>query len=1488
MAKEDITTKYKLDISDFKKNISEANKQIKISNAQFKAAAAGMDDWSKSSDGLNAKLKQLGTNLDLEKSKAKSYEAQMKTLQTAYSENGNKVEQLKAKLQELANQGVKKTSEEYKKYEDALNKIEQEQLSNKKAMDDLNITIVNQQGKINGIEKDIRNYTNSLDNLGKEQVEVKDNTSQLNEGYTILKGTIANLTSQVISKAVSGLKKLASKTIGVGKEAVKSYAEYEQLVGGVETLFKKSAGKVEKYANNAYKTAGLSANEYMETVTSFSASLLQGLGGNTKKAAKIADQAIIDMSDNANKMGTAMESIQNAYQGFAKGNFTMLDNLKLGYGGTKTEMVRLINDSGILQKKIKKIDEVSFDQMILAIHKVQDNIGITGTTAKEAEDTIEGSVNSMKASWKNLLTGLANGKVDNKVLLKNFTSSVKTVGKNLLPVVKTTIIGIVDTARDSLNEMLGGNKFKFSGEGVIRKIKEAFKKLIDTLEWFKKNKTIVVNVIKAITAAFVVSKINSFIQPLNGIVTGFGGLVVSATKAGGALNGLWSIFSANPIGTVVTLIGGAIALYEVFKNKTDDVAKAHSRESEEMKQARDTLDDYKYSMEEADKAKQNYLNKNMSEIDYYQDLYRELDTLIDKNGKVKKGYEDRAKFIVDTLNGALDTEIKMTGGVIKEYDKLEDKIKKVIEQKKAQITIDANEEKYSKAKEKQLELEENYANLMQENEQKQNDRNKAIQDMANYLDISSEKMEHFVNITNSASGKDILDEEGLKAYLESIGKASDKVDDWVDEYYLLRQAIADNNYDLYESDNVLKETKTQYDDNRQTISNYEQALTDMANGNYNAVLKMYDDTHNYIGKTDEETYSNYQKRIDMQKDYIQRLMENKDKYDKDYIQKEIETSATKIANLAKEQSKYRQKTEEEQKTIKGVWNQGLRDLIQDITGKDIQFKKTANGNIQMYIDGIENGKPMAEKEAKKVAEGLVNELNKAQKESKIAGINLVKGVDEGIKYQKGTAFSTITNFGKTLLSKFQKSLDERSPSKATKKMGVYLIKGLNIGITTIKNTTLQLLTDFGKSMLETISNNISNVSSEGKNLVTTFNTGVTNAIKSTEGNVKTIIDNYFTNLQNENKKQQSKVQKANEKEEKKLQQQIDKTTNKTTKKRLQAQLKTMKEQHKKKLNALKDQNTEIKKIYDNFGKTAITEFNSVLESATNGVTENLKSKIQDLADTMQKEIDNVNSKISSMQNKLSDYGGLFTTTSTKSGKQVYKLTDINKQIEALQKYNDNLTTLKSKVSESLMSEITDMSVDDALKYTEKLLNMSATDLKKYNEVYTKKLDLANNISNNFYADKIAEIKKNYTDKIKTEFENAQKEIEKIGTQTLQGFIKGMQNTNYTKEIKTIAQNIIKTMKKELKIHSPSVVFKNLGMFSGKGYVNGLADSLKGVKASISNMVGNIKNVGTTNNSNISKSNVSNFTQNIYAPKQPSRIELYRQTKNLLNYAKQGG
>lgn len=282
-----------------------------------------------------------------------------------------------------------------------------------------------------------------------------------NSDGTLKYDTLIN--SEGFKKGLDGLKSIAKSSfvavgaaataafVTISKAAISSYAEYEQLAGGVETLFKDSSDTVKKYADEAYKTSGLSANEYMSTVTSFSASLLQSLGNDTAKSAEYADQAIIDMSDNANKMGTDMEAIQNAYQGFAKQNYTMLDNLKLGYGGTKEEMQRLLEDASKLSGI--EYDISSFADVTQAIHVIQTEMGITGTTAKEATATIQGSFGMMAASWKNLLTGVADDTQNFDVLLENFIDSIGSVMENLLPRVTIVAEGALNLIKGLLPQI---------------------------------------------------------------------------------------------------------------------------------------------------------------------------------------------------------------------------------------------------------------------------------------------------------------------------------------------------------------------------------------------------------------------------------------------------------------------------------------------------------------------------------------------------------------------------------------------------------------------------------------------------------------------------------------------------------------------------------------------------------------------------------------------------------------------------------------------------------------------------------------------------------------------------------------------------------------------------------------------------------------------------------------------------------------------------
>ena len=335
----------------------------------------------------------------------------------------------------------------------------------------------------------LKQVTQGLDNVESELKQAgnaaDDNSGKFEKLGGVLKG-VGKVAKVMGTAAVAGITAAGAAVGKITKDAVESYSSYEQLVGGVETLFGnggltlKQFAKQEgqtvaaarsqykeltaaqnealKNANDAYKTAGMSANEYMETTTSFAASLVSSLGGDTTKAVKYADTAVIDMADNANKMGSDISSIQAAYQGFAKGQYNMLDNLKLGYGGTAREMARLVNDSGVLGSKKIDLDdtkelgnalsEVGFAKITEAIHEVQKEMGILGTTKNEAEQTIQGSMSMMKASWQNMLTALVTGGDQYEQCVQNLVNSVTVFGKNILPVVEGALNGVGELVSD--------------------------------------------------------------------------------------------------------------------------------------------------------------------------------------------------------------------------------------------------------------------------------------------------------------------------------------------------------------------------------------------------------------------------------------------------------------------------------------------------------------------------------------------------------------------------------------------------------------------------------------------------------------------------------------------------------------------------------------------------------------------------------------------------------------------------------------------------------------------------------------------------------------------------------------------------------------------------------------------------------------------------------------------------------------------------------
>lgn len=360
---------------------------------------------------------------------AKTLDAEMKALTTSFDKEAD-AKKKNAEVSKKAAEQIEVQKERIKKLEEMVQRSAEATGENSTETNKWKEALANAKTQLNQLEGGLETTTQKS-SVFAETLKAMFSKEIIMGGLKMMK---------------DGIVELGKATASLAKEVVSAYADFEQLEGGVKKLFgEESAQRVIRNAQQAYKTAGMSANQYMETVTNFSASLINSLGGDTEQAARMADIAIRDMSDNANTFGTSMESIQAAYQGFAKGQYTMLDNLKLGYGGTKTEMERLVKDAEKLNTSFKAQRysngelALSFADIVAAIDIVQGHMNITGTTAKEASNTVSGSIGMMKSAFENFVTGLGSDSADIDMLLNGVVTSFQDVVKNVQPIVERFI-----------------------------------------------------------------------------------------------------------------------------------------------------------------------------------------------------------------------------------------------------------------------------------------------------------------------------------------------------------------------------------------------------------------------------------------------------------------------------------------------------------------------------------------------------------------------------------------------------------------------------------------------------------------------------------------------------------------------------------------------------------------------------------------------------------------------------------------------------------------------------------------------------------------------------------------------------------------------------------------------------------------------------------------------------------------------------------------
>lgn len=849
-----------------------------------------------------------------------------------------------------------------------------------------------------GFQKGINDITNKTKSGGGT---IKNIVAGL--GITKLIGMAINTIKDSLDGAISRFDTLNNypkvmENLGISsKEAEKSIQKLSEGITGLPTTLDSAALAVEKFTSS---------------------------NGDVKKSTDLflaLNNAIVAGGASTQIQESAMEQLSQAY---AKGKPDMMEwrSLQTAMPGQLKQVAMAMGYAG---GNVTKLGEdlrkgnVSMDDFMETIVKLNKD-GLPGfkSFADQAQDAVGG-----------IGTSITNAKT---AIVRGVTTMITTINQGM----KKAGVGTIAENISKLGK---------TAEKVLKNIgktisKIPFEKIIKYLKIIIKLIASVVAGIIAYNGVIKAMRIATFVKDITATVKALTGLTKAAQLSAGAMKMFQAASSMNYIGLAIAAVAGLTAglvlLYKTVQKNNNEYLEAEK-----------SLKQYNQSMKEADEARQEYLNTNMTEIKSSEDLVNELSLIVDKNGKVKDGYEDRAKFIVGELNEALGLEIKMTDGVIQNYSKLEDSVNKVIKAKRTQVLMEAQEKEYDEAIKQRETAEKRYGDAVKSTQEKIKEKNKFLNEMHRLYGVNKEDVQQFLE--NKMSDISISEEERRTYY--NLLKQYNKYDD----------AVAKA------TDNQKKQYKA-WEDNERIITEYETALGYLKDKNYDAILKMYQDTTNYSGMTKNEVTKDLEARKLAMEQYLRNIESDQSISDEKVKNTLISSGKAKLDEINKQLNEQKIATTNGQNQITKTWNDTLAKQLTSLTGAKVEFKKTAKGQVQAYINGQKEGKPMSMKEAEKFGKDMAKEIGKAKSDSKNAGKGLVDGTTKGIKDKKSqnSAFVAIENFGQKLLKKLKASLKEKSPSKASFDMGVDLDRGLILGIDKERQKVLQSANKLGQDVID--------------------------------------------------------------------------------------------------------------------------------------------------------------------------------------------------------------------------------------------------------------------------------------------------------------------------------------------------------------------------------------------------------------------------------------
>lgn len=1547
----DTTVKLKADISNLKSQMQAAARQVKLANSEFKAAASGMDDWSTNADGLRAKLKQLDTVLQSQKTRLSLLEDEYEKTKTLYGENSA-------------------------------------------AADKVKISINNMKAAINKTESEIKQYSQDLTDCEEGTGKFADATDDLDEsletagdGFTVFKGIVSDLISNVIQWGISELKEFASEVVEVGSSFEKSMSNVQALSGAsAEELQLLSDTAKEFGANTQFSaTEAADALSYMALAGWDAKTSTEALGGVLDLAAS-SGMDLASASDMVTDYLSAfgMQASESTYfadlLSYAQANAnTTAEGLgeafkncaaNLNSAGqdieTTTALLSSMANQGlkgseagtaltaVMRDITKKMEDgkIAIGETTIEVQDASGNFRDLTDIIRDVSDATDGLGTAEKSAA--LLTTFTKDSVKGLNLILNagideaasFEEELRNCGGTAAETAKIMNDNLSGDLT-ALNSKIEGVKITIyeSFAPAMREAVSEISDVIDGVDWnqvgkdigalavkavnFAKSiitnwdgiKTIVQAVGTALGAAFVVSKVMTFASSIITLWKTFQTLKTVTEAATTSQLLLNAAQAATPIGVVTAAVAGLAAglIYLASKTKeyTNDVEGLTSWEQTEIDKVYELKDSYEALKESRDEA----VKDVQSEYDHYERLAEELDSLVGKNGEVKEADQDRANFIITTLNEALGTEIEMVDGLIENYKEEKSTIESLLETKRAQAVLNANEESYTAAIENQEEALKSYTTALGIYNQNKTELADAEEKFAAAQKLTAEEW---------------ATQQGL-----SVSSAT-AAELYGNELVSLTNKINGSKEAIVQSKTAYLNAEQQYIEYQSTIKNYEGLSSAIISGDSEKIKTALSQMVNDFITAETGTKESLEQQVvDMQTNYesLKKAVES----GSEIVTQEMVDEAAAMVQAAKDEldklpeeassaanagaSAYANTFGSSQNValVQGKANEVKNSAVKGVTDDKKEGESAGNDFITGYIGGIEVKIPAANTTGENVGKSAVSGLDNGQESHSPSaatyrsGENFGQGFINGMNSKTNSIWTTAWNLAKTALNALKSGQQEGSPSKLTFQSGKYFTEGYINGVTSLQGdlvTAVKKLVGVAVKTAKDVTEYdfVNTASGVAETLADSLSDKTNYMInRMTYENEKKIaeFDTEISRLEANRDKKKNKIQAASDKKVAALQKKKDKASDDKEKARIDKQIAKEKASATKLIKANEEKYSKLiatqnkyKTAYQDASSEFLSEFSEAINSYSSKAQDLINSTINGIADKYQSKYDALISKQDELVSKLKSAGNLFEV----SGAGIMTISDINQQTKQITDYTAALAQIKTKVSSELFDEIASYDMKEGKAFIDRLLMMSTSDLDAYNKAYTEKMKAAEKAGEQIYSQDIQKVGDEYQKELNKALSDLPKQLEELGKQSMTGFVNGLtKNTDYlTKEVKTFINSMLATFKKKLKIKSPSRVMEVIGDYTGEGFVLGLKDTINSVRDVASEMAkaAAVPLKDLQKDVNLSRAAVNtsgeggavgigsstvvnnyNLTQNNTSPKSLSALETYRARRQQIELVK---